>query len=97
MTIQDRFRGAVAMQLFEMSGTFPDSIFLLKTEGTSFFSRKEIVRGGKLVRQIQSGDRRTQLFDWGVLDIFAPFWAEYGAKLAFGSLWGPCSPICLIV
>jgi hypothetical protein len=46
------------------------------------------MRAGKVVREVFDGDK--QVGPWALLDIFAPFRAEYYGKAAeFGSLWQP--------
>jgi hypothetical protein len=36
---------------------------------------------------VRDFDQQAQAVDWTLLDIFAPFWAEYERELPFGSLW----------
>jgi hypothetical protein len=42
------------------------------------------------VQEVFDGDQQVQGLDWALLDIFAPFRAEYyGEEHNFGSLWAP--------
>jgi len=86
LTIEDRFRGGLAFHLVEISTEFPGATFLPETVGTTF-SRKQVLREGRWVQELQGSDRANKATGFGILDIFAPFRAEYSAKLAFGSLW----------
>jgi len=46
------------------------------------------MRAGKIVREVFDGDEQCQGLDWALLDIFAPFRAEYfDERHEFGSLW----------
>jgi hypothetical protein len=46
------------------------------------------MRAGEIVREVFDGDQQVQGFDWALLEIFAPFRAEYyGKEHEFGSLW----------
>jgi hypothetical protein len=51
------------------------------------YSGKWVERAGELVHQIHDGHQQAQAIDWALLDIFAPFRAEYELGLEFGSLW----------
>ena len=42
------------------------------------------------MQEVFDGDQQIQGLDWALLDIFAPFKAEYyGEEHEFGSLWTP--------
>ena len=86
LTIQDRFRGTVAIHLVEISAAFPTAVFLLESEGTGFI-RKVVLRGGHWFQDVRSDDPGIQTTSAGILDIFAPYRAEHEARLTFGSLW----------
>jgi hypothetical protein len=48
------------------------------------------MRAGEVVQEVFDGDQKVQGLDWALLDIFAPFKAEYyGEERDFGSLWTP--------
>ncbi len=88
LSIEDRYRGALAMHRFDISAAFPRAVFLLQTEGTNF-SRKEVIRAGQKVQEIHACHQQGGPTALAVLDIFIPFRAEHKGNLAFGSLWQP--------
>jgi hypothetical protein len=52
------------------------------------YSGKLVIRAGEVVQEVFDGDQQAQGLDWALLDIFAPFRAEYyGEEHEFGSLW----------
>jgi hypothetical protein len=47
-----------------------------------------VMRAGEVVQEVFDGDQKVQGLDWALLDIFAPFRAEYyGEEHEFASLW----------
>ena len=88
LSFKDRFRGIVDSHLFEISGDFPSAIFLLAYCDMQFsYSGKKVIRGGEVIQQIHDGEQPAQGVDYCLVDIFAPFQAEYYAELECGSLW----------
>ena len=51
------------------------------------YSGKRVIRGSQVVQEILDGHQKAQAADWCLIDIFAPFRAEYECGLEFGSLW----------
>jgi hypothetical protein len=45
------------------------------------------MRDGVVEQSLMDGDQKAQAIDWMLLDIFAPFRAEYEIGRPFGSLW----------
>jgi len=87
-TFKDGGSGIVDRHLGEISEEFPSAIFLLTfCDMQASYSGKTVIRAGELVQHIHDGNQQAQAQDWTLLDIFAPFWAEYGNGLPFGSLW----------
>ena len=87
-SVYDRSVGIVQNYLFEVSAEFPNTVFLLEyRDMDAAYSGKMVIRAGDVVQQIFDGDQRAQALDWALLDIFAPFRAEWNEGLQFGSLW----------
>jgi len=88
---KDKRDGTVRSHLFEISEAFPAAIFLLEYRDTqSSYTGKQVIRAGEVVQEVFDGDQQVQSLDWALLDIFAPFKAEYyGEESEFGSLWQP--------
>jgi hypothetical protein len=91
LEFKDKFYGIVDSHLTEVSRAFPAAIFLLEHfDMQASYSGKRVIRAGEVVQEVFDGDQRVQGFDWALLDIFAPFKAEYyGEEHEFGSLWAP--------
>jgi hypothetical protein len=87
LAFKDKFSGIIRSQLYEVSTTFPTAIFLLTYRDLGNYSGKEVIRAGQTVQSVHDGNQQAQGQDWALLDIFAPFWAEYDLGVAFGSLW----------
>jgi len=88
LSFKDLFTGIVDGHLEEVSEAAPASIFLLTyCDMQSSCSGKQVIRAGEVVQQIHDREHKSQAVDWVLLDIFAPFRAEYYAELEFGSLW----------
>lgn len=88
LSFKDRYYGLVKGHLFEVSEDFPSAIFLLAYCDMQFsYSGKKVIRGGEVIQQIHDGRQPAQGADYCLIDIFAPFQAEYLADLEFGSLW----------
>jgi hypothetical protein len=91
LAFKSRFYGIVDSHLIEVSEAFPKAIFLLEyRDAQASYAGKRVIRAGEIVREVFDGDQRVQGLDWALLDIFAPFKAEYyGEEHEFGSLWAP--------
>ena len=91
LEFKDKFYGIVDSHLTEVSRAFPAAIFLLEHfDAQASYSGKRVMRAGEIVREVFDGDQQVQGLDWALLDIFAPFRAEYyGEEHEFGSLWQP--------
>ena len=89
LEFKDKFYGIVDSHLTEVSRAFPAAIFLLEHFDThASYSGKRVKRAGEVVQEVFDGDQQVQGLDWALLDIFAPFRAEYyGEEHEFGSLW----------
>jgi hypothetical protein len=88
ISFKDKYSGVVKSHLSEVSEAFPTAIFLVTYyDMQASYAGKWVERAGELVRQIHDGDQQAQAIDWALLDIFAPFRAEYELGLEFGSLW----------
>ncbi len=86
---KDKYRGIVESHLSECTVTFPAAIFLLTYCDMQYsYSGKYVIRAGEIVQRIHDGRQKAQGMEWALLDIFAPFRAEWDADLEFGSLWG---------
>jgi hypothetical protein len=71
-----------------VSEEFPRAIFLLTYVDMQWsYSGKCVICGGRVIRHIHDGEQRAQAQDWALLDIFAPFRAEYETDSEVGSLW----------
>ena len=91
LAFKDKHYGIVDNHLFEVSDAFPTATFLLEYyDMQASYSGKRVMRAGEVVREVHDGNQKTQGLDWALLDIFAPFRAEfYGDGYEFGSLWTP--------
>ncbi len=79
----------VESHVLGVSEAVPTAVFLLTFRDEQYsYSKKWVIRGGEIIQGIQDYCQKTQAIDWALLDIFAPFLAEYEAGLEFGSLWG---------
>jgi len=89
IAIKDEDIGCVRSHLLEVSRAFPAAVFLLEYgDEKPNRASKRVMRAGKVVREVFDGDK--QVGPWALLDIFAPFRAEYyGETAEFGSLWQP--------
>jgi hypothetical protein len=88
LSFKDRNHGLVDGHLLEVSEDFPFAIFLLAYCDMQFsYSGKQVIRGGEVIQQIHDGEQPAQGVDYCLVDIFAPFQAEYYAELECGSLW----------
>jgi hypothetical protein len=89
LAFKDRNYGIVDGHLIELSEAFPNAIFLLEHwDMQASYSGKRVIRAGKTVQEVFDRDQKVQGLDWVLLDVFAPFRAEYyGEEHEFGSLW----------
>lgn len=78
--------GVVNSHIFEVSAEFPNAVFLLNYYADNY-SGKRVIHAGEVVQDIFDGNQQAQFLDWVLLDIFAPFKAEWDRGLPFGSLW----------
>jgi hypothetical protein len=91
LAFKSRYYGIVDSHLVEVSEAFPKAIFLLEYfDMQASYSGKRVTRAGEVVQEVFDGDQKVEGLDWALLDIFAPFKAEYyGEEQDFGSLWTP--------
>jgi len=91
LEFKDKWYGIANNHLFEVSEEFPKAVFLLEYhDGQASYSGKRVIRAGEVVREVHDGDQQAMGLDWALLDIFAPFRAEYySEEHEFGSLWQP--------
>jgi hypothetical protein len=91
LAFKSRSYGIVNGHLVEISEAFPKANFLLEYfDMHASYSGKRVIRAGEVVQEVFDGDQKAQGLDWALLDIFAPFRAEYyGEEHEFGSLWQP--------
>jgi hypothetical protein len=83
-----RYSGIVDSHLAEVSEAFPRAVFLLEYfDMQASYSGKRVIRAGQVIQEIHDGHQQSQAMDWVLVDIFAPFTAEYQLGLEFGSLW----------
>lgn len=88
LTFKDRSHGIVDSHLAEVSEDFPTAIFLLEYYDLQYsYAGKSVIKAGELVQGIHDGDQHAQAMEWVLVDIFAPFRAEYELGVEFGSLW----------
>jgi hypothetical protein len=89
LAFKSRYYGIVDSHLVEVSEAFPKAIFLLEYfDMQASYSGKRVIRAGEVVQEVFDGDQQAQGLDWALLDIFAPFRAEYyGEEHEFGTLW----------
>jgi hypothetical protein len=77
-SFKDKHRGIVDSHLFEIPEEFPAAIFLLTYyDMQASYSGKAVIRAGKAIQEVFDGNQQAQAVDWVLLDIFAPFRAEY--------------------
>jgi hypothetical protein len=87
-SFKSRFVGIVDSHVFEVSAEFPNAMVLLEyRDMQASYSGKMVIRAGNVVQEIVDRDQESQAVDWVLLDIFAPFVAEWSEGRAFGSLW----------
>lgn len=85
---KDKYSDIVWSHLIEVSEAFPRAIFLLEYFDMQYsYSGKVVIRAGQVLQRLHDGNQRAQAVDWALLDIFAPFRAEYSDGREFGSLW----------
>jgi hypothetical protein len=83
-----RYSGIVNSHLAEVSEAFPRAVFLLEHfDMQASYSGKRVIRAGQVIQEIHDGHQQSQAMDWVLVDIFAPFTAEYQLGLEFGLLW----------
>ncbi len=89
LAFKDRSYSVVNSHLVGLSKAFPTAIFLLEYfDLQASYSGKRVMRAGEVVQEVFDGDQKVQGLDWALLDIFAPFRAEYyGEEHEFASLW----------
>lgn len=89
LSFKDRHYGIIDSHLAEVSEEFPTAVFLLEyRDAQASYAGKRVIRAGEVVHEVFDGDQQVQGLDWALLDIFAPFEAEYyGEEHEFGSLW----------
>jgi len=82
------FHGQIAKQLCQVSQSFPNAVFLAYFYDIhGGWARKEVIRNGVVERFVWDRKQRAQMREWMLLDIFAPFLAEYETGQPFGSMW----------
>ena len=80
--------GIVDSHLIEVSAAFPKALFLpriLRHASELLWQASDA--GGRNRARSNDKDQKSQALDWALLDIFAPFRAEYCEEKPFGSLW----------
>jgi hypothetical protein len=83
-----RYTGVVNSHLLFVSEEFPTAVFLLEYfDMQASYSGKRVIHAGAVVQEVLDGNQQSQALDWALLDIFAPFKAEWSEGLEFGSLW----------
>ncbi len=83
-----RWVGIVDSHLFEISEDFPAALFMVEFfHQMACYSGKFVIHAGKILCETPDGNHHAQGLDWTLIDIFAPFRAEYELELPFGSLW----------
>ncbi len=88
LSFKGRHHGIVDSHLIEVSAAFPKAVFLLEySDMQASYSGKQVMRAGEIVQEVFDKDQKSQALDWALLDIFAPFRAEYCEEKPFGSLW----------
>ena len=87
-SFKDKFTGIITSHIFEISAEFPNAVFFLEYyDPQHSYSGKSVVRAGKAVQGLLDDNHQSQAVDWVLLDIFAPFRAEWNEGLPFGCLW----------
>jgi hypothetical protein len=80
--------GLVWSHVYFVSRDFPEAIFLAEYwDPCMSYAGKIVIRGGRDIRGTHDGNQRAQGYEWTLLDIFAPYLAEYRNGAEFGSLW----------
>jgi hypothetical protein len=88
LSFKDRNYGVVDSHLLEISAEFQSAVFLLTyRDMQASYSGKKVIRAGEVVQHMHDRDQKVQALDWVLIDIFAPFLAEYHGGHPFGSLW----------
>jgi len=87
-SFKDHSEGPIYMHLCLVSTAFPNAIFLAHYWNIGWgYSWREVIRNGVTERSVSDGDQPAQAIEWMLLDIFAPYRAEYDRGLPFGSMW----------
>lgn len=87
-SLKSPFRPYIHALLCQISETFPHAIFLVEYCDMQWsWSSKEVLRNGVVERSVFDDRQQAQAMDWILLNIFAPFRAEYQTEQPFGSLW----------
>lgn len=74
--------------LYEVSTEFPAALFLLEyVDMQMSYAGRIVIYAGKMLHEIHDDDQQAQGLEWVLLDIFAPYRAEYDLGVTFGSLW----------
>lgn len=95
IAFKDTRHDIVWRHLLEVSAASPEAIFLVECRYNGlWYASKTVMRAGEVVQELIDDERPDQLdlepaVNWALLDIFAPFWAEYIWGDEFGSLWHP--------
>jgi len=83
------YTGIVNSHILLVSQEFPNAVFLLEHFDMMLsYSGKRVIQAGEVVQEIFDGKHKSQGLDWVLLDIFAPFRAEWCEGLNVGTLWG---------
>jgi hypothetical protein len=87
LEFKDRYYGIVNSHMGEVSNAYPSAVFLLEYSDQQWsYSGRRVIRDGDVIQEVHDGNQQAQAIDWVLLDIFAPFKAEYELGLEFGSL-----------
>jgi hypothetical protein len=78
LACKDHSAHIVRAHLFDVSAEFPDAIFLLLYyDMQASYAGKKVIKAGELIQQIHDRHQQAQAMDWVLVDIFAPYKAEY--------------------
>jgi len=87
-SFKDHSEDPIYMYLCQVSIAFPSAIFLIDHRNMEWSCAwKKVMRNGVVEQAVGDTEERAQLIEWMLLDIFAPFRAEYENGQPFGSLW----------
>ena len=84
---KDKFSSLVWSHVHFVSRDFPKAVFLAQySDDMMSYGGKVVIHAGKEICHSHDGNHQAP-GEWVLLNIFAPFWAEYELGLEVGSLW----------